>query len=178
MNGPRVRTVVVGTLLTLVVTACGGGDAEPTPTATATVGVPSPTATAPQPTATPDPESEVLAAYLGYWELYAEAVLNLDESVLVGAASPDELQQVRDEIETYRSQGVALRVVIEHRPVVLELTETTATVFDEMTNDSFYVDPETLEPPEGEGSGETLIDTFFLEKVDGRWIVIRSTRQN
>ena len=165
-------------LLVLSVAACGGGDSEPAPTATATAAVPTSTPTVPPPTATPDPEAEVLAAYLAYWDRYAEAVLNLDESVLIGAASDDELQQVRDEIETYRSQGVALRVVIEHRPVVLELTEMSATVFDEMTNNSFYVDPETLEPPEGEGSGETLIDTFFLEKVDGRWIVTRSVRQN
>jgi hypothetical protein len=178
MGAFRHWTVAMSGLLALAMAACGGDDAEPTPTATATAAAPTSTPTVPQPTATPDPEAEVLAAYLGYWELYAEAVLHLDESVLIGVASDDELQQVRDEIETFRSQGVALRVVIEHRPVVLELTETSATVFDEMTNNSFYVDPETLEPPEGEGSGETLIDTFLLEKVDGRWIVIRSIRQN
>ncbi len=131
-----------------------------------------------QPTSTPNPEAEVLAAYATYWELYAEAVLNLDHSVLIGAASEEELQQVQEEIETLRADGVALRILIEHRPTVIELTGTTATVFDEMTNNSFYVDPETHEPPEGEGSGETLVDTFFLEKVDGQWIVIRSIRQN
>ena len=120
----------------------------------------------------------MIAAYLRYWELYAEAVLNLDHRALIGAASGEELQQVQEEIETLRAQGVALRVVIEHRPTVIERTDTTATVFDEMTNNSFYVDPETHEPPEGEGSGETLVDTFFLEKVDGQWMVIRSIRQN
>lgn len=120
----------------------------------------------------------MLVAYAKYWELYAEAVLSLDHSVLIGAASEEELQQVQEEIETLRADGVALRVVIEHRPTVIELTDTTATVFDEMTNNSFYVDPETHEPPEGEGSGETLVDTFFLEKVDGQWMVIRSIRQN
>lgn len=174
----RVAQGVTGSLLLAsLAAACGGDDADPTPTATAAAD-PSPTPTSQQPTSTPDPGAEVITAYLRYWELYAEAVLNLDHSVLIGVASEEELQQVQAEIETLRADGVALRVVIEHRPTVIELTDTTATVFDEMTNNSFYVDPETHEPPEGEGSGETLVDTFFLEKVDGQWIVIRSIRQN
>jgi hypothetical protein len=169
--------ITVSLLLAALAAACGGDDADPTPTATAAAD-PSPTPTSQQPTSTPDPGAEVITAYLRYWELYAEAVLNLDHNVLIGVASEEELQQVQAEIETLRADGVALRVVIEHRPTVIELTDTTATVFDEMTNNSFYVDPETHEPPEGEGSGETLVDTFFLEKVDGQWIVIRSIRQN
>lgn len=178
MNWRRVELGITGSLLlAALAAACGGDDSEPTPTATAAADL-SPTTTSQQPTSTPDPEAEVITAYLRYWELYAEAVLNLDHSVLIPVASEEELQQVQAEIETLRADGVALRVVIEHRPTVIDLTDTTATVFDEMTNDSFYVDPETHDPPEGEGSGETLVDTFFLEKVDGRWIVIRSIRQN
>ena len=178
MNWRRVALGITGSLLVgALAAACGGDDADPTPTATAAAD-PSSTPTSQQPTSTPDPGAEVITAYLRYWELYAEAVLNLDRSVLIGVASEEELQQVQEEIETLRADGVALRVVIEHRPTVIELTDTTATVFDEMTNNSFYVDPETLQPEEGEGSGETLRDTFFLEKVDGQWIVIRSIRQN
>lgn len=178
MDWRRVTRVISGSLLVAALAAaCGGDDADPTPTATVAAN-PSPPPTAPQPTATPDAEADVVAAYLRYWDLYAEAVLNLDHSGLIAAASDEELQQVQEEIETLRAQGVALRVVIEHRPTVIELTATTATVFDEMTNNSFFVDPETHEPPEGEGSGETLVDTFFLEKVDGQWIVVRSIRQN
>ena len=178
MDGRVGIALVLGCSALMVAAACGGSDGEPTPSTTATITPSTANPTASQPTDTPDPEAAVIAAYLRYWDLYAEAVLNLDHSVLLGAASEEELQQVREEIETLRAQGVALRVVIEHRPTVIELTDTTATVFDEMTNNSFYVDPETHEPPEGEGSGETLVDTFFLEKVDGQWIVIRSIRQN
>lgn len=178
MNGLQVRTALLSSLLALVVAACGGSNAEPTPTATATVASPSPTATSPQPTATPDPEAEVLAAYLAYWDRYAEAMLTLDAEAVAGVASDEELERVRNDVESLRSQGVAARVVLEHHPVVVEVTATSAIVLDEMTNNSFYVDPETLEPPEAEGSGEALVDTFFLEKVDGRWIVVRSVRQN
>lgn len=180
MDELRVRSFVVGGLLAMTMAACSGGDAEPTPAATATVTValPTSTQTVPSPTATPSVEEEVLVAYLDYWDLYAVAVLNLDASVLTGAASEAELRQVQDEIEGFRAEGLALRVVIEHRPVVIESTENTAVVFDEMTNNSFYVAAETLEPSEGTGSGETLVDTFFLKKVDGRWIVDGSIRQN
>lgn len=178
MNWRCVMQRISGSLLLVALgAACGGDDSDPTATITVAAD-PSPTPTSPQPTSTPDPGAEVITAYLRYWELYAEAVLNLDHSVLIGAASEEELRQVQEEVETLRAEGVALRVVIEHRPTVIELTDTAATVFDEMTNNSFYVDPDTHEPPEGEGSGETLVDTFFLEKVDGQWIVIRSIRQN
>ncbi|MBN9492551.1 hypothetical protein J0H33_04300 [bacterium] len=123
-------------------------------------------------------EEDVLTAYLTYWDRYAEAVLNLDAEFVAGVASPDELARVQGEVEMLRGQGVALRVVIEHNPVVIEASDTMAVVFDEMTNNSFFVDPVTKDPPEADGTGEILKDTFFLEKVDGQWTVIRSVRQN
>lgn len=121
MDELRVRSFVLGGLLALAMAACGGGNADPTPAATATVTValPALSPTVPSPTATPSVEEEILVAYLDYWELYAEAVLNLDASVLTGAASEAELQQVQDEIEGFQAEGLALRVVIEHRPVVI-----------------------------------------------------------
>ncbi|MBA4179615.1 MAG: hypothetical protein C0506_03410 [Anaerolinea sp.] len=178
----KVRTVlavVAGSLLVLVA-ACGGrGDDDGTPTPAVTAALPGPSPTVPPtPTAAMSLEDEILAAYLGYWDLYTEAVLNLDESPVAKVASDEEVQRVREEIRELRRQGVALRVVIEHSPVVLEASATSAVVFDEMTNNSFYVDPETRKPPSAPGSGETLKDTFFLEKVDGQWVVIRSVRQN
>lgn len=180
MNGRAGIALALGCSVLMVAAACGGSDDEPAPTTTATVTVPTANPTASQPTATPTAsvEEEVIAAYLGYWERYAEAMLTLDATVVAELAAEEELQRVRGDVEMLRSQGVAARVVLEHNPVVIEASDTSAIIFDEMTNNSFYVDPETLQPEEGEGSGETLRDTFFLEKVDGRWIVIRSVRQD
>jgi len=163
----------------LFVVACNGGgdggqgvrDGSPTPAATPTA--------APQvsPTPTASIEQEVSEAYLRYWEAYGEALLNLDVRLAEGVASGQELQRIREEIETLRSQGVALRVVVEHNSAILEASENSAVVFDEIVNNSFYIDPETKEPPVGSGSGEILRDTFYFEKIDGRWMVVRSTRQ-
>jgi hypothetical protein len=72
---------------------------------------------------------------------------------------------------------VALRVVISHNPVVVEATNSAARLLDEMVNNSFYVDPVTKNPPAASGSGEVLRDTFQLEKREGRWVVVMSTRQ-
>lgn len=176
-NLSMARACIVTVILALAA-ACGGNSADPTPSPEVTdTATPSPTG---QRSATPTvtPEEEVLEAYFAYWDLYAQAVLNLDESPLVGAASEEDLERVREEIETFREQGVALRVVLQHNPVVLEISESSAIVHDEMINNSFYVDAETLEPPDAPGSGEVLRDTFFLERVDGRWIVVRNVRQN
>jgi hypothetical protein len=161
----------------LLAVACNGGDQgeirseSPTPVAMRAA---APTAS---PTAAPSVEDQVSQAYLRYWDAYAEALLNLDPALAEGVASGQELQRIREEIETLRSQGVALRVVVEHNSVVLEASENSAVVFDEIVNNSFYVDPETKEPPVGSGSGEILRDTFYFEKIDGRWMVVRSTRQ-
>jgi len=176
----RVRTrlliLAIGLFTVLPLAACGGdNDASDTPTQTAS---PSATATGTAPpTPTVSTEDEVIESYLAYWDRYAAAVLDLNADLVADVAGPEELARVQGEVEMLRTQGVALRVVIEHNPVVVESSDTTAVVFDEMTNNSFYVDPVTKEPPEAEGTGETLKDTFFLEKVDGQWTVIRSVRQ-
>lgn len=174
----RTRLVILAVSLSalLPLMACGGDDgASDTPTLTASLSATA-TGTA-SPTATVSIEDEVIESYLAYWDRYAAAVLDLNADLVAGLAGPEELARVQGEVDMLRAQGVALRVVIEHNPVVVESSNTTAVVYDEMTNNSFYVDPVTKEPPEAEGTDETLKDTFFLEKVDGQWTVIRSVRQ-
>lgn len=174
----RTRFVILAVSLSAVLplVACDGDDdTSETPTTTASPSV-TETGTAP-PTATVSIEDEVIQSYLAYWDRYAAAVLDLNADLVADVAGPEELARVQGDVEMLRTQGVALRVVIEHNPVVVESSNTTAVVYDEMTNNSFYVDPVTKEPPQAEGTGETLKDTFFLEKVDGQWTVIRSVRQ-
>lgn len=172
----RLAILMISLSAMLPLGACGGDDdASDTPTPDASLSATA-TGTAP-PTATVSIEDEVIESYLAYWDRYAAAVLDLNADLVADLAGPEELARVQGEVEMLRAQGVALRVVIEHNPIVVESSETTAVVYDEMTNNSFYVDPVTKEPPEVEGTGELLKDTFFLEKVDGQWTVTRSVRQ-
>lgn len=178
MNGPRVRTVVVGILLALAVTACGGGGAEPTPTATATVTNPSPTATAPQPTATPDPEAEVLAAYAKYWEVYTEALRNRDDSRLDEVMTGPRLQRGLQEIADLQTEGRAIQLVVQPNPVVLEIGEDLALVSDEYENNSYYIDPVTKQPAGATPVGsETLRDLTTLQRVGDVWKVSDGVRE-
>lgn len=163
-------------LAAITVGACGDGNGEPTATATATVTVtvPTPTATS-EPTETPAAsiEDEVAEAYLAHWDAYADAVLNLDISLVEDYATGEELEAIRSEIEQLRADGVALRVVVEHDFVVASVEDSRAVVLDEIVSNSFYVDPETKQPDEGEGSGDVLRYATHLERIDERWIVAR-----
>jgi hypothetical protein len=165
--------IVAAALLAALFAACdGGGDTNtPAPTRSA-----SPAATA-GPSATPSLEEEISEAYLVYWDAYSKALLELDLSQVDEVAAGEQLERIRQEIEDFRSQGVALRVVVEHDFVLVEASSTKATVVDEIINNSFFVDPVTKEPPTAEGSGEVLKDTYQLEKTDGRWIVTNGSRR-
>ena len=79
-------------------------------------------------------------------------------------------------IAALRAAGVALRVVVAHDLLVVPTSATTAAVVDRLTNNSFYVDPVSKQPPRAEGGGELLHDTVFMEQVGGRWVAVRSRR--
>ena len=177
---PRLVPVAALGLIVLLVAACNGRSGEPTTPAGEPSPAPTPAVTATAeatPTPTPSVEEEVSEAYLRYWDAYSEALFELDSTLAQDAASGEELDRIREEIEDLRSQGLALKTVVEHDFVVVEASEESATLLDEIVNNSFFIDAETKEPPQAEGSGEVLRDTFYLEKIDGQWMVVRSTRQ-
>lgn len=135
-----------------------------------------PRATVPTPTATQGPEQVVLTAYQRYWNAYGQALLDLNVTVVEGVAAEARLQQIREEIDTLRMRGLAARTSMTHHPVVIEVAETTAIIFDQMINNSFYVDAQTKQPSQASGSGEQIQDTYYLRRIDGVWKVVNSTR--
>jgi len=135
-----------------------------------------PTATQPS-TATPSPQEAVLAAYERYWDAYSMALFELNADLMQAVAANEERDRIRQEVDRLRAQGVALKVNVKRSPLVVEVNESSAIVFDEMVNNSFYVDARTKDPPQASGSGEIIQDTYFLQRVDGTWKVVRSTRQ-
>jgi hypothetical protein len=145
-------------------------------TGTPTTGAARQTGT-PSPTAAPSPQEEVLAAYGRYWDAYSMALFELNADLVQTVAANEERDRIRQEIDRLRAQGVALKVNVRRSPLVVEVNENSAIVFDEMVNNSFYVDARTKDPPQASGSGEIIQDTYFLQWVDGTWKVVRSTRQ-
>jgi hypothetical protein len=159
--------------------ACGGGgkDSAAQRGGSDPIGVSPTVAQSTQPTATLTTEDEVLAAYMQYVDAYKQALFELDAKYVDGYAAGAELQSIRQEIDKLRTQGVALKVVLTHNPVVAERTANSAVVVDEMINSSFYVDAKTKQPPVASGSGEVLRNSFRLERVNNRWVVTQAFRQ-
>ncbi len=181
MRQMRAGMMSIGIACAAVLVACGGGSSTPTPAPTADPTTPAATATAAVPTATATPSrdalvAEVSAAYLAYWDAYADAVLHLDITRVERNATGAELESISEEIEKLRADGVALRVVVEHDFAVIYVTETSALVEDQIVDNTFYVDAKTLEPPTAAGSGDTYRDLVQLERIDGRWVVTSGAR--
>jgi hypothetical protein len=124
------------------------------------------------------PERAVEQAYLRYWDVYAAALLELDDSRLSEVASADELRRIQDEITRYRRAGYAVRVRVTHNYVVVDVTADEARVADEMVDRSFRVDPVTKNPPQGPDVGTTVRDLFVLQRIDGVWKVTKSVRES
>ncbi|MDP9180645.1 MAG: hypothetical protein M3O21_02860 [Chloroflexota bacterium] len=169
-----ISTLACPLLVITLLTSCGGGSDSATLTPSATA-LPSSTA---QPSATSSIEAEVGDAYLQYWDAYSAALLALDSTPVAQFASGQQLQRIQDEIDGLHAQGVAERVVVEHHFAVIGATATTATVSDQIVNNSFFVDPVTKDPPSAAGSGERFTDTYKMAKVGDRWVVVNGSRQS
>ena len=169
------------TVIGLMLVACkDGGDQTDTvltesPTAAAT------RTSAPEasPTSTPPVEEEVSEAYLRYWEVYADAVFNLDESRLPEVMTGPQLDRTRREIDSLRQRGRAAKIVVEHNSFIAELDPVagTATIHDEYTNRSYEVDAATKQIVGQAAPGTVLTDTYFLVKEAGAWKVRDGIRQ-
>jgi hypothetical protein len=120
---------------------------------------------------------EIEDAYRRYWEVYSAALFNLDTSRLPEVAADDELRRMRDEIEDFRRRNRAVRAVVTHNYLVIDVTTTEATIYDEIRDSSFLIDPVTKEPPQAPDPRHLVKDIFTLKKVDGTWKVHKHLRQ-
>jgi len=164
----------------MLLVACNGGGGEPTTPA----GEPSPspvaTATAEAtPTATISVEDEVSEAYLDYWQVYADAVFDLDEAKLAAAMTEQQLERTRQEIENLRQRGRAAKIVVEHDFLIIDIDPVagTATIRDQYANRSYELDVETKEMIGEAAPGTIVTDTYFLVKEGGTWKVRDGIRQ-
>lgn len=170
------RTLSASVLLGFLLAGCNGGPSSQQSTPTE---VPSsaPTVTA-EPTPTASPEEAVKDAYLHYWEVYGEALFNLDSSRLTEVMTGPRLERALQEIEQLEEQGRAVKIVVENRPVVVEVEGDQAVVLDEYENRSHFIDLETKEPlSEPPATGETIRDRVTLTRVGDTWRVLDTVRE-
>ncbi|MPZ16150.1 MAG: hypothetical protein GEU73_17330 [Chloroflexi bacterium] len=121
-------------------------------------------------------EQEIEEAYLRYWDVYSEALLNLDTSRIPEVAADDELRRIEEEVGGLRNRNEAARINVTHDYEILDITSTGGTVYDEALNQSYTVDPVTKTSPEGTNRSEILRDLYFFEKRDHMWKIVKSYR--
>lgn len=178
MDGLNSLKALVASLLVLAVAACGSDGTETTPTAMTTTALPTSTPTLPQPTATPDPEAEVLAAYTKYWDVYAQALRDRDDSRLSEVMTGPRLQRGTTEIAGLLAENRAVEQVVHLNPIVVQITGDQAVVFDEYENYSYYIDPTSHQPIRPTPSTPQILrDTVTLHRVEGTWKVFDGIRQ-
>jgi hypothetical protein len=171
--------------------AGGAPASEPTPLPTTAIQVQPTAATVTAPTVPPTPElssqatsapaidpalqAEVLDAYSRYWQIEAEALLNLDSSNLDQVMYGQELLATEAYIEQLRGQAKAGRTDVEHSIQLIEATPDEAEILDRLIDRSVFVDPTTKEPlpPEQQASKPQaeVPTTYYLRKIDGIWKV-------
>lgn len=181
------RVTGVCAALALGLAGCGGGsgaEARSTTTLERTTSSTTTTTAPERPASTTttayDPavvEGQVEAAYLESWDVYADAVYNLelDEAALSKVYAAEHLETKRNEIARRIEEGRASWVRIEHSYTIQLLDPATAIVVDQLVNHQQLIDPHTKAPVEPDPN-ERLTDAVTLKLTDGIWRVTRKER--
>ena len=158
VGGGLLAVVVTGLLVGFLALGNDGESSGNTPTTP-------PTTTSSTPA---DPRAQVEQAYLDAWDVWADALLELDASGLSEAFTGRALQLITDQVEAQLQEDEPVRVRAEHDYTVTILNATTASVDDRYVNHNVRLDPETLEPVEPDPNRPEH-RSFTLRLVDGTW---------
>jgi hypothetical protein len=123
-------------------------------------------------------EIEIEAAYRKYWEVRADALLNLNESRLSEVMAGAELERSRQQVAELKSQGRAAKIVVDHMLAFLQVSERQAQLYDYYTNRSYVVDAATKQPIQTPGPGGIAKVSYDLQKIDGVWKVVDGRRHD
>ena len=121
-------------------------------------------------------EQQVIEAYLRYWQVYSDAVLNLDTSHLNEVLAGPALQWVTDEVTGLKEKNTPAKVNVQHNYAVVRLGDTTATLVDNYVSQSVYVDPKTRQPLPRTDPPTHVEQSFDFQKVDGVWKIVGGNR--
>lgn len=124
------------------------------------------------------PQQEVEAAVQKYLQVYSDAVANLDTSHLAEALSGPALTLVTDEVNELKAAGRPGRIIEDDRTLIVTRVGTdAASVLDEYTSKSVYIDPKTGQPVPRSGPPVRVRQTYELRKLAGVWKIVDGTRE-
>ena len=163
------RRLLVAAVVLGALAGCGGSEGGEGPSATIQAADADPTTTST--TAALTPEEEVEAAYLRSWEVYAEAMRELDDSRLAEVFADELLDARTKEIADLRAAGHAAIIDIDHDYVIDVFVEDRALVTENYFNRSVLIDATTeehLEPV----PNEVVRRQYELRRLEGSWKVV------
>ena len=111
------------------------------------------------------------AAYLRSWDVYAEAVRELDPSGLEEAYAKDALDLRKQEVADLAEANTPVRIDVDHNVAVEFLSERVAVVFDSYTNRSVRVDGDTGEPIDDDAP-VVHRRAYQMERLGESWKVV------
>jgi len=129
-----------------------------------------------QPTPVLSPRQQVMQAYHHYWRDYRQALYTLTSSQMSNIATGDELRQVEAQVVSLRRDNHAVRTRVTHHALVVSIRGDKATVYDEILNRSFTIDPVTKQPPQGSNRADLEKDIYFFQRIQGKWKVVKSVQ--
>jgi hypothetical protein len=130
-----------------------------------------------RPTPTLSPRQQVVEAYHRYWRDYSQALYTLNTSRMADVATGNELRRVEAEVATLRQRTQAVHVRVSHSALIVSIKGNEATVYDQQTDRSFLINPITKEPHIESVPPYSEKDIYFLQRIHGTWIVVKSLRQ-
>jgi len=129
-----------------------------------------------QPTPVLSPRQQVMQAYHHYWRDYRQALYTLSSSQMSNVATGGELRQVEAQVVSLRRDNRAVRTRVTHHALVVSIRGDKATVYDEILNRSFTIDPVTKQPPQGSNRADLEKDIYFFQRIHGKWKVVKSVQ--
>jgi hypothetical protein len=155
-----------------------------TPTATAPPAADAPTTTAVPavaaspsalPTVEPALADEVGRAYVQFWRVRSQALLELDPTHLADVMDGNYLANVAQRITELRAEGRAIKTQVVLNYSVAEAGAESASVVDDFTDNSIYVKIGTEEALTSPTADELSV-LYRLKRFSGTWKVVDSAR--
>ena len=125
------------------------------------------------PTVEPALADEVGKAYVTFWRVRSQAVLELDSSHLPEVMAGDYLQNFESHLDGLRMQSRAIKTQVTLNYNVVKVSSEVAIVHDRIEDGSFYIDPGTQKPLTDPANDQVMIE-FSMAKFDGVWKVTDS----
>jgi len=115
-------------------------------------------------------DQEVEKAYLHYWDVYTQALRDLDQSHLDEALAGSALADTQNEIAKLKKDNTPVRNGVEHNYKVVLKNLASANVIDRFRNHLVLFDGSTGIPKEPDPN-KVLNYTYSMERRDNTWKV-------